>query len=46
MDMMVFVPRRSDDGLSIVEVNDLNHDFPDDVMQQLRVTVDPCDASI
>ena len=40
-----FAQRPSDDGLSIVEVNDLSYNFPYDVMQQLRVTVGPCEHS-
>ena len=38
-------PRPSDDGLSTVEVEDLNHDFPDDVIEQLENSVDPCQDS-
>ena len=38
-------PRPSDDGLSTVEVEDLDHDFPDDVVEQLKNTVDPCQDS-
>ena len=37
-------PRPSDDGLSTVEVEDLNHDFPD-VIEQLENSVDPCQDS-
>ena len=38
-------PRPSDDGLSTVEVEYLNHDFPGDVIEQLENSVEPCQDS-